>query len=120
MKKFQNVQSKVRNELSERERKDDLKPMADNEDRNLLDDTANEKQQKLPPIQRRASGVRQSLPGLGAARGNSINQRSSQRLLAAGGGIINSNSNKGIKVGAARNSSYAGPRGAGSSSARGG
>lgn len=44
MKKFQNVQSKVRNELSERERKDDLKPMADNEDRNLLDDTANDKQ----------------------------------------------------------------------------
>lgn len=41
MKKFQNVQSKVRNELSERERKDDLKPMTDLDDRNLLDETTN-------------------------------------------------------------------------------
>lgn len=40
--------------------------------------------------------------------------------MGAGAGIMNSNSNKGLKSGAAvRNSSYAGPTGAGSSSARG-
>ena len=33
---------------------------------------------------------------------------------------MNSNSNKGLNKGAVRNSSYAGPKGAGSSSARGG
>lgn len=120
MKKFQNVQSKVRNELSEREKKDDLKPMHDMDDRNLIEDGPNQKVTKLPPIQRRGSGIRQSLQGLPGARGNSSNQRSSSRLLAAGGGIINSNSNKGLKTGAQRNSSYAGPRGAAPSSARGG
>ena len=52
MKKFQNVQSKVRNELSERERKDDLMPQARIDDRDQLEDSE-QKQKKggaLPPI----------------------------------------------------------------------
>lgn len=63
MKKFQNVQSKVRNELSERERKDDLKPLTGADDRDQLDDAGDQRGSQraggvLPPIQRRGSGVR--------------------------------------------------------------
>ena len=54
MKKFQNVQSKVRNELTERERKDDLKPLAGADDRDYLDEGADMKGGQrggaLPPI----------------------------------------------------------------------
>lgn len=61
MKKFQNVQSKVRNELSERERKDDLKPLAGADDRDQIEDVGGMKGSQgtgvLPPINRRA-GVR--------------------------------------------------------------
>lgn len=54
MKKFQNVQSKVRNELSERERQDDLKPLAGADDRDPLDDAPDARGGQrggvLPPI----------------------------------------------------------------------
>ena len=61
--------------------------------------------------------MRQSLPNAMGARGSS--QRSSQRLLAAGGGIVGSSNSRVVKGSAIRNSSYSGPGPSGAGSARG-
>lgn len=108
LKRFQNVSSKVRNEIKEREDAMEVKAVGvDIQD--ALESAEKPRGPGKQPITRPPMGVRGSLGSGTGIRNASGANRQSSRLLAAGNGVIgSSHSNRGLKL-TARNSSASGP-----------